>query len=523
MSKDCGIYLIQNKVNNKMYVGSTISGFNTRWGQHLYHLKNNIHGNKKLQHAFNKYGVDAFEFKVLEVINKDKEREFFFEREDYWFSILNPFGSQGYNIAKTAWCPNPRTFTYKDRVEATMSNTRDGFLVTFPNGLVLHTFNISLLVEEWPELKLSPSCLTNCARGKQPEHKGFKCCFANLADRIEWQPPEEKPIKYVLYSPEQERFESNNLQEFCRERNWSDSHSTRFSMCANTYADSNYEYKRYNVDGWTCYYIENDPGKYISPTELRGQKKFRLFDSELNEFVTQDLTGFAAEKGLNRRVLEKCANPEYPNKTYKGWYCFDYDDESYLDLFKTIKEVIVVKEDDANYLIVKKDKENFIDYLYYLKTFEDISNHIEEIKKPAQLKRHINTNGSYKNCSCVTLKEELVVKKEKVNSKEKFIYLLQDINPNFYLVEYGDKNTDFEYLEKHDKEEFVKSVLNKIYKSNSATKYWRIYYPDGNTIIITDLQEFAKQNNLKYHNLSQVARNQKNHHKNFKCRQVIPK
>jgi group I intron endonuclease len=107
--------------------------------------------------------------------------------------------------------------------------------------------------------------------------------------------------------------------------------------------------------------------------------------------------------------------------------------------------------------------------------------------------------------------------------RKDYIYLVEDIDPKYYLIEYGDENVDFDYIERRDKKEFRKNVLNKIYKSRTAVSYYRIYFPNNDTIIITDLQEFAKQNNLSASNLTQVAYGQKNHHKNFKCRQVIPK
>ena len=35
----CGVYVIKNKVNGKVYIGSTIVTFKKRWQDHLKHLK----------------------------------------------------------------------------------------------------------------------------------------------------------------------------------------------------------------------------------------------------------------------------------------------------------------------------------------------------------------------------------------------------------------------------------------------------------------------------------------------------
>jgi len=59
-----GIYGILNKINGKMYVGQSVN-INSRFIRHRYHLNKGVHINVHLQRAWDKYGLDAFEFKVL--------------------------------------------------------------------------------------------------------------------------------------------------------------------------------------------------------------------------------------------------------------------------------------------------------------------------------------------------------------------------------------------------------------------------------------------------------------------------
>lgn len=89
-----GIYLIKNKINNKLYVGSTTVSFNKRWSYHRYDLRKNIHANKHLQKSWNKYGEINFEFILLEECSK----EICTEREQYYINTLLP----EYNILKFA-------------------------------------------------------------------------------------------------------------------------------------------------------------------------------------------------------------------------------------------------------------------------------------------------------------------------------------------------------------------------------------------------------------------------------------
>jgi len=63
--KNCGIYIIRNLVNNKIYIGSSVN-IKRRFSQHKSTLRHNTHRNKHLQNAWNKYGEINFEFVILE-------------------------------------------------------------------------------------------------------------------------------------------------------------------------------------------------------------------------------------------------------------------------------------------------------------------------------------------------------------------------------------------------------------------------------------------------------------------------
>ena len=63
--KNCGIYIIRNLVNDKIYVGSSVN-IRRRFSQHKSTLRHNTHKNKHLQNAWNKHGEENFEFIVIE-------------------------------------------------------------------------------------------------------------------------------------------------------------------------------------------------------------------------------------------------------------------------------------------------------------------------------------------------------------------------------------------------------------------------------------------------------------------------
>lgn len=76
--KIIGVYKILNKVNNKLYVGSS-TFVQSRLRLHKSHLRKNEHVNKHLQSSFNKYGIENFQFLLIE----ECEESNLIEREQY--------------------------------------------------------------------------------------------------------------------------------------------------------------------------------------------------------------------------------------------------------------------------------------------------------------------------------------------------------------------------------------------------------------------------------------------------------
>jgi group I intron endonuclease len=74
-----GIYEIVNLENNKRYVGST-TNFAARKRKHFRTLRDGSHSNAHLQNAFDLYGENSFEFRIVlecdsdELIEKEQER-----------------------------------------------------------------------------------------------------------------------------------------------------------------------------------------------------------------------------------------------------------------------------------------------------------------------------------------------------------------------------------------------------------------------------------------------------------------
>lgn len=80
--KKSGIYLLN--CNNRPYIGSS-NNLYRRLLEHKYELKKGKHSNDFMQNIYNKYGIDTFEYLILEYCNP-KDR---IEKEKYYIEFFN--------------------------------------------------------------------------------------------------------------------------------------------------------------------------------------------------------------------------------------------------------------------------------------------------------------------------------------------------------------------------------------------------------------------------------------------------
>lgn len=108
-----GIYLFRNKINGKCYVGQAIK-IRKRFLQHMGKFRENHP--YPLYAALNKYGLENFEFEVLETfenLDQDDLSKMLNEREIYWIAQYKSY-ENGYNQtlggeATHGWIPSEET------------------------------------------------------------------------------------------------------------------------------------------------------------------------------------------------------------------------------------------------------------------------------------------------------------------------------------------------------------------------------------------------------------------------------
>ena len=116
--KICGIYMIRNKVNSKVYIGQTTDIYG-RWGEHLCALRGEYHANNHLQRSWNKYKEHNFEFSIVEEC-KENELD---DREIYWIAKYDSYHN-GYN--QTLGGGGVRGFKHSDETKQKISESTKG-------------------------------------------------------------------------------------------------------------------------------------------------------------------------------------------------------------------------------------------------------------------------------------------------------------------------------------------------------------------------------------------------------------
>lgn len=85
------IYVIENKINHKKYVGQTKKTSEQRWKEHT----KGCESCRVLQKAIKKYGEDSFEVYDIDHAETHDELD---EKEKFWISKLNTMVPNGYNL-----------------------------------------------------------------------------------------------------------------------------------------------------------------------------------------------------------------------------------------------------------------------------------------------------------------------------------------------------------------------------------------------------------------------------------------
>lgn len=95
MPVTCGIYVIRRVGTDECYVGQSVD-IENRWRGHRQDLTTGKHRAIWMKRVFDKHGISAFSFEILEIVPRDKD--LLTAAEQRWMDALNPC----YNVAPAA-------------------------------------------------------------------------------------------------------------------------------------------------------------------------------------------------------------------------------------------------------------------------------------------------------------------------------------------------------------------------------------------------------------------------------------
>lgn len=169
----CGIYIIENKTSGKKYIGQS-KNIIQRFYQHKSRLRGNIHPNKKLQNAWNKYGEDDFIFNILKVCDlKDLD-----DMEEFYILKFNSF-SEGFNQdlgGKKNKFYNPiahpkDNFTISQKLHDAHQNECHNILQINFNGEIVNKWDSARWASK--QLNIQQSVIWNCLKKQRKKYRGF--------------------------------------------------------------------------------------------------------------------------------------------------------------------------------------------------------------------------------------------------------------------------------------------------------------------------------------------------------------
>jgi len=210
-----GVYQIRCIPTGKIYVGSAVNLFK-RWYDHRRTLRKGEHGNRYLQHAWDKYGEKQFAFEILELVDVS----YLLEVEQEWIdSTACVDKSIGFNIRDTAESSGSFTariwegFSDPDGKAIIINSVRQREYIKTYQGFIDPDGNlvgaITNLAEFCRQHDLDNTHMVAVMNGRICSHRGW----THVRGRVR----QEHKTHTGFVDPGGRRVAITNLAEFCRE------------------------------------------------------------------------------------------------------------------------------------------------------------------------------------------------------------------------------------------------------------------------------------------------------------------
>lgn len=156
-----GIYAILNTANGKIYVGQTKDreGFCGRFEEHRLKLRQRAHYNNYLQNSYNKYGEEVFRFRILEIC--DDKDDLNVKEKGWMLELKTMYDQNGYNMNLENYNGRKTELRQKE------------FELISPKGEIIKSKNIHEFAKQHG---LHETSIGRVINGKARSHKGYRSC-----------------------------------------------------------------------------------------------------------------------------------------------------------------------------------------------------------------------------------------------------------------------------------------------------------------------------------------------------------
>lgn len=195
------IYKYENKINGKVYIGQT-NNIQKRKNGHKscsFNPKSNDY-NIPFHSAIRKYGLNSFNFTILEEIDDSKNQNYVNDREKYYIEQYQSLISlNGYNVSQGGQRFSLEKRTYEEKLQLSKLFTKDE-IIDIQNLLIANK-NFNEILEKYsPRLKYS--YLMNINTGLNFKNPLFDYPLKKEINRSHFSKEEIKQIKDRIKSGE---------------------------------------------------------------------------------------------------------------------------------------------------------------------------------------------------------------------------------------------------------------------------------------------------------------------------------
>lgn len=224
------IYLITNTVNNKQYIGATITSVKSRWNRHISDSIRKVDG-QVLHQAIRKYGQENFKIEILEE-HDDKDYVFNVLEEQYIRKYKTHGSEGGYNMTwgGDGW----NGMSHKDSSKKKMSDAHKGKVLTEEHRRNIGLAQLGKKLGPMSEETKKKISLTKLQRGfTSKQRDALKKTHQSLVGKTHTKETKKKisesqrVYEYNLTSPNGKEYTTTSLNEFCKQHGLDQGNLTR--------------------------------------------------------------------------------------------------------------------------------------------------------------------------------------------------------------------------------------------------------------------------------------------------------